>query len=79
MAVRPDQRRRRRTGTGPPAAIVITMALMSDPALRNALEYAATRADCARQRARLLRRRIVLGLTMMLCVVLSTRGVLWLM
>jgi hypothetical protein len=55
---------------------VMAWCLLADPSLRSALEYAATRADCARQRARWLRRRITLGLVLATVIALSVRGVL---
>ena len=67
-----ELRRRRRQGTGPPAAMVITWALLSDPALRATLELAATRADIGRARVRCFRRRCWVCLAFVaLCVVAS--------
>lgn len=54
------QRRRRRSGSGPPAALVITWALLSDPVLRSALEYATAKAQSAQHRARVERRELCL-------------------
>jgi len=57
---------------------VITWALMSDPALRSAMEFAAARADSARQRSRHARRRVALALSCLTLVAVCTRAVLWL-
>lgn len=51
-------RKRHRSGCGPPAAAVITWALLSDPALRSAWEYSIARGQTAQHRVRGLRRRL---------------------
>lgn len=71
--------RRRRAGTGPPAAVVITWALLSDPALRSALEYGIARAETARAHGRFLRRRITLATATAIGILLAVRGLLWLL
>jgi hypothetical protein len=72
-------RRRRRQGTGPSAAAVITWAMHADPALRCALELAATRADTARARVRCFRRRCWACLALVMACGMATRALLWLL
>ena len=53
-------------------------ALASDPALRSALVYTATQAQCARHRVRNVRRRVTLAVAAALALALVVRGLLWL-
>jgi hypothetical protein len=45
-------------GSGPPARLLITWIIATDPHLRSALEYATVAASCTRHRVSTLRRNL---------------------